>query len=296
MILIMGMKGKEVAALMGITPAAVSQRYHTMMEQVVRPYFIKYYTKPALSPYMNRITMDEVALPKHMSRSCSSMEEIRKAKKSSLWGKISEWLAGEHKSQEASFVEEFGSILQQSINELRSCYGNLIKRIEQHLVQEFGLTSDDYGEYILDIRKRLADVKVYLLTEKQKEFYNRVLTRYESRKEWYESVCYTILGKQLDSMKDEEEEKLLNDFVYMMRVCEKYADITNKTRGQKENIAYSFDLVSNRGTNLRTQTFVLPKTESEDAVALEKQIENLLSGEDNLDVCALLAVLNKRLG
>lgn len=204
---------------------------------------------------------------------------------------------GFHKNnlQQASFVEEFGDILQQSINELRSCYGNLIMRIEKHFVNEFGLNSADYGEYILEIRRRLADVKVYLLTEKQKEFYNRVLTRYDSRKEWYESVCYTLLGKQLDSMKDEQEEKLLNDFVYMMRVCEKYSDITKKTGGQKENVAYSFDLVSNRGTNVRTQTFVLPKTESEDAAALEKRIENLLSGEDNLDVCALLAVLNKKL-
>lgn len=204
---------------------------------------------------------------------------------------------GFHKNtlQQASFVEEFGSILQQSINELRSCYGNLIKRIEQHLVQEFGLTSDDYGEYILDIRKRLADVKVYLLTDKQKEFYNRVLTHYESRKEWYESVCYILLGRQLDTMKDEQEEKLLNDLVYMMRACEKYADITKKTKGQKESVAYSFDLVSNHGTNLRTQTYVLPKTESKEAKVLEEKIENLLSGEDNLDVCALLTVLNKRL-
>lgn len=205
---------------------------------------------------------------------------------------------GFHKNtlQQASFVEEFGSILQQSINELRSCYGNLIVRIEQHLVKEFGLTSEDYSEYILEIRKRLSDVKAYLLTEKQKEFYNRVLTRYESRKEWYESVCYILLGRRLDAMKDEQEEKLLNDMVYMMRSCEKYADITKKTKGQKENVAFSFDLVSNRGTNLRTQTYVLPKTESEKAEVLEMKIEKLLSGEDNLDVCALLTVLNKRLG
>lgn len=205
---------------------------------------------------------------------------------------------GFHKNtlQQASFVEEFGSVLQQSINELRSCYGNLIVRIEQHLVKEFGLTSDEYREYILEIRKRLADVKVYLLTEKQKEFFNRVLTQYESRKEWYESVCYILLGRQLDAMKDEQEEKLLNDMVYMMRSCEKYADITKKTKGQKESVAYSFDLVSNRGTNLRTQTYVLPKTESEKAEVLEKKIEKLLSGEENVDVCALLTVLNKRLG
>lgn len=205
---------------------------------------------------------------------------------------------GFHKNnlQQASFVEEFGSVLQQSINELRSCYGNLISRIEQHLVKEFNLTSEDYECYIGEIRKRLADVKVYLLTEKQKEFYNRVLTRYESRKEWYESVCYILLGKQLDTMKDEQEEKLLNDLVYMMRACEKYADITKKTKGQKDNLAYSFDLVSNRGTTVRTQTYVLPKAESEHAADLEKKIEDLLSGEDNLDVCALLTVLNKRLG
>ncbi len=43
MILVMGMKGKEVAATMGITPAAVSQRYNQMMNKVVRPYFLKYY-------------------------------------------------------------------------------------------------------------------------------------------------------------------------------------------------------------------------------------------------------------
>lgn len=49
MILIMGMKGKEVAKLMGITPAAVSQRYHTMMDEVVRPYFLKYYTQEPIS-------------------------------------------------------------------------------------------------------------------------------------------------------------------------------------------------------------------------------------------------------
>lgn len=198
--------------------------------------------------------------------------------------------------QQASNVDEFGSVLQQSINELRSCYGNLITRIEQHLVKELGLIAEDYDNYIVEIRKRLADVKVYLLTDKQKEFYNRAMTQYESRKEWYESVCYTLLGKQLDAMKDEQEEKLLNDLLYMMRVCEKYADITKKTKGQKESVAYSFDLVSNRGTNLRTQTYVLPKSANNQVTDLESKIEELLSGEDNLDVCALLSVLNKRLG
>jgi hypothetical protein len=198
--------------------------------------------------------------------------------------------------QQDAFVEEFGRILQQSINELRDCYGNLLNRIEQHLVKEFGLTSDTYETYIVEIRKRLTDVKVFLLTEKQREFYNRVMTPYKNRREWYESVCYILLGRQLDSLKDEQEEKLLSDMVYMMRVCEKYADISKKINGQNEILAFSFDMVSNRGTNVRTQTFVLPNTESRKVAIMEEQIEQLLSGEDNLDVCALLAILNKKIG
>ena len=48
MILIKGLKGKEVATMIGITPAAVSQRFHTMMNQIVKPYFIKYYDEPSI--------------------------------------------------------------------------------------------------------------------------------------------------------------------------------------------------------------------------------------------------------
>lgn len=205
---------------------------------------------------------------------------------------------GFHKNnlQQEAFVEEFGRILQQSINELRDCYVNLLNRIERHLVKEFGLTSDTYDTYIVEIRKRLNDVKAFLLTDKQREFYNRVMTPYESRREWYESVCYILLGKQLDSIRDEQEEKLLSDMIYMMRACEKYADISKKINGQNEAVAFSFDMVSNQGTNVRTQTFVLPNTESKKVEVMEEKIEKLLSGEDNLDVCALLVVLNKKIG
>lgn len=48
MILIDGFKGKEVSKQMGITPSAVTQKYHHLMEKVVIPYFKRYYEAPAL--------------------------------------------------------------------------------------------------------------------------------------------------------------------------------------------------------------------------------------------------------
>ena len=62
-----------------------------------------------------------------------------------------------------------------------------------------------------------------------------------------------------------------------------------------KNDAYSFDLVTNRGTNVRTQTYVLPEKDKRRAKELEEQINILLSGDTNVDVCTLLAILNKKL-
>lgn len=50
MMLIDGFKGKEVAKELGITPSAVTQQYHKLLDNVVRPYFKFYYEAPYMSP------------------------------------------------------------------------------------------------------------------------------------------------------------------------------------------------------------------------------------------------------
>ena len=91
MILVMGMKGKEVAAMMGITPAAVSQRYHRMMDNVVRPYFIKYYrqesygmAEESAAPTSYSIVHDEPVRPCVKASESRSPEPPMKARRSWL--------------------------------------------------------------------------------------------------------------------------------------------------------------------------------------------------------------------
>jgi hypothetical protein len=82
----------------------------------------------------------------------------------------------------------------------------------------------------------------------------------------------------------------------MFRSCEKYADISRKTDESDKSDAYSFDMVTNRGTDVRTQTYILPEKDKQQAANLEEQINKLLSASDeNIGVCTLLAILNKRL-
>ena len=196
--------------------------------------------------------------------------------------------------QQEQFVNEYGNIIQRAIRELRSCYTRLINRIEERLIDGLNLESSEYEEYVKEIRMRLSNVRTYLMTDKQREFYTHDITEYDNRAEWYQSVCYTVLDQQLDSLRDEQEEKLLDDLIYMFRTCEKYADISKKTvKGSGED-AYSFDMVTNHGTNIRTQTYVLSEKDKQKATCLEEQLSKVLSGNSNLDVCALLSLLNKK--
>lgn len=201
----------------------------------------------------------------------------------------------QEKLKQEEFINEYGRIIQRAIKELRSCYTQLIDRIEARLVEEFGLQSYDYSEYIVEVRKRLAHVKAYLLTDKQREFYHHVMTEYDNRTQWYQSICYTILEQRLDALRDEQEDKLADDLVYLFRECEKYSDISQKIGDSEKNEAYSFDMVTNRGTSVRTQTYVLPEKDKSKADDLEKKISKLLSGDNNIDVCALLSILNKKM-
>ena len=157
------------------------------------------------------------------------------------------------------------------------------------------LDSAEYGEYIHEVRSRLSNTKVYLMTDKQREFYTRAITEYDNRTEWYQSICYTVLDQRLDTLRDEREDKLVDDLIYMFRSCEKYADISRKTDEADKSDAYSFDMVTNRGTDVRTQTYILPDKDKQQAEDLEARISKLLSDDTNVDVSTLLSILNKKI-
>ena len=66
MILVEGFKGKEVAAQLGITPSAVTQRYQRLMANFVVPYFKNYYEEPYQTEECSSVMADirETVMPK----------------------------------------------------------------------------------------------------------------------------------------------------------------------------------------------------------------------------------------
>lgn len=170
-----------------------------------------------------------------------------------------------------TFVADYCHIIQKAVRELRSCYRSLIDRIEGQLIERFDLQAFEYADYIIEIRQRLSHIKEHLLSDKQRDFYNHAMAEFDNRQEWYQSICYAALDQPLERLRDEQEEQLVDNIVFLFRECEKHS-VVSEAMG-----------------------FVVNDEERKRSSEIEEQIENILSENDNLNIYALMNVLKKKM-
>ncbi len=191
------------------------------------------------------------------------------------------------------FLNQYQDLLKGAVRELRLAYPNLIKRIEDSVIAVLDLKSNVFNEYKLEIENLFKYVRTDLLSNKQKSFLNRLLIRQPDRTLWYESISYVIINKPLASIKDSEIVFLIDSLKYLLKTLIKFIDVS-KTANNIESEVYNFELISTNG-NISPKTYVLPDSKVKKASDLENKINELLSGDTNLDICALLKVLQKKL-
>jgi len=192
------------------------------------------------------------------------------------------------------FLSQYQDLISSAITDLRLCYDNLIERIEKKVIADLGVRSNDFQEYIGEIQNRYQHIKRYLLTQKQQAFLNRLLSPSDSKKTWYQSICYVVLNKSLDNLRDEEEVLLIDNLIFLFREIEKYIEISKIVDKNSNDEVFKFEMVSTNGT-ISPQAYRLPETQKSNAEILENKITKILSGDTNLDICTLLKILNDKL-
>lgn len=193
------------------------------------------------------------------------------------------------------FAQQYDTLIKKAVHELRLCYSNFIDRIESFVISELSLPND-FFEYKNILESRYKDVKSSLLPPKTKIFYDRVMVDSTTKQEFYEKICNTILDKKLEQIKDSEEDMLIENLLYLFRELERYTSIsTNMVENHTDDELYNFEIASNIGEMKASQTFRLPFAQKEKAHSIERAISKVLSGDDNLDVCVLLRMLNEKL-
>lgn len=190
-------------------------------------------------------------------------------------------------------LKSYVDLLQNAIRELRSCYVNLIGRIENALVDSLSLKSTDFIQYKKELEERYSCLKTYLLTDKQKAILNRILSPAVDKVSWYQSLAYVILDKQLENLLDEEEAYLIDNLIHLFKELDKYIDISRQNLEHEDNFI-RIEMISNDGAIL-PQVVRLNKSKIDVAQKIEKQIDKLLSGDSEVDAYALLMILKRKL-
>ena len=190
-------------------------------------------------------------------------------------------------------LKRYIELIQTAIRDLRSCYVGLIDRIEKALIKSLQLNSSDFIEYQKVLINQYASVKSHLLTNKQRTFLNRVTVATTDRKAWYESICYVVLDKKLENLLDEEEEYLVDNLIYLFKDLLKYVDISKLDIEEDENFL-RFEIIS-RDKGVQPQVVKLNSKKEIEAIKLEEKINSLLSGNEDIEIYALLNILKKKM-
>lgn len=193
------------------------------------------------------------------------------------------------------FLKDFVEILQDSIRELRSCYEELINRIENYILKSLGIKDDDYIGYKKIILERYKDVKEYLLPPKQKAFYSRVVAPLKDRNAWINSISYVIINKSLEDLTDDQEEFLLEKLKYSFAELSNFVDIHKNVKENSNDEILKLDITTIADGTKSTQV-IISKDKIKESKILEKQISDLLSEDENINVYALIQILNKKIG
>lgn len=191
------------------------------------------------------------------------------------------------------FLEQYLGLIKLACQELNNCYYNFICRIENAVTKHLGLPAS-YEEYKPLLDARYKNINKDILTAKTKSFLDRLLAPSENKTEFYAKIGLVIFDRRVENIKDSEEALFIKNMLHLFTELEHYTELSDAVLSSTDE-AYNIDFVSTMGTNVSKKTFRLPESKRADADARAKQLSALLSGDNEMDICVLLKLLNDRI-
>ncbi|MDE7081212.1 MAG: hypothetical protein K2O78_06130 [Muribaculaceae bacterium] len=196
----------------------------------------------------------------------------------------------------AEFIGRYLDMIRCSIRELTQCYDNLIDRIEERIAGHLGLP-DGFDTYIPVLRERYGRISPGVLPPKTRAFLERIKAPSASKREWIEKLAIVVTDRRLYEIKDADEERLIQGMLHIFSQLERYSALPAETELADDDEAFSIELASSAGHYASKQTFRLPRSKADKARQAADRINAILTseGDEELNICVLLRLLNQRL-
>lgn len=256
--------------------------------ELMKPFLVFYAQLPEYNKKTNRISKqavilrDAIALSKEPEK--TFFEDFPKAMGISL----------ERIAKNPTLVKDYIDTLRALVKEIRIAYEELINRIEAFIQSEFIGNEVPFVEYQKTLKQRFKKLKKHLLLPKQKVFYQRLMSELDVRNAWISSICQAVIGKSLDTISDEEEKALYENFRDMINELDNLCNLAKSDVNLDTEEVFKLEITS-FVKGLQKHTVRLPKGKTKEIKKMEANIKSKLSDDRNVNIALLLELLQNEI-
>jgi hypothetical protein len=191
-------------------------------------------------------------------------------------------------------LQSFSIKLQESIREIRNSYDELIYRVEDFIKNDVVGEDLNFEQYKSNLQRRYKKLRRHLLLPNQKIFIQRLDSQIDDKKAWLNSLVQALLGKTLDKTTDEDEILIYDKFKSMILDLDSLTLLSKSDFNEdKEDI---YDLQINTFFKGISKKLVrLPKEKKEEVFKIQRELQNVLSKDNSLNIAALTNLLKEML-
>jgi hypothetical protein len=195
---------------------------------------------------------------------------------------------GLQKSKEE--LQRYINQLQDSIRELRTSYDSLINRFEDFIQEEYIGEKLDFEEYKTKFQSRFTKLKKHLCLPHQKTFVQRLDSQLDDRKAWLSSIAQSVIGKPLETIRDEEEILLYDKFKTIIHELDNLTNISQSDTDEEKEDILGIEM-SSFVDGINKSLIRLPKSKRSEVSKIETLVKTKLSKDKTLNIAALANIL-----
>lgn len=192
------------------------------------------------------------------------------------------------------YLEEYVNKLHNCIRELRLAFDDLINRIEKNILQILGLEKFEFPLYKERIISRYSGIKTYLLLPHQRTLYQRINSGLNDRKSWISSLVQGLIGKNLESINDDEEKIIHDKFKVLFHEFDSFLEFANLNLDTQGEEAYKIEITSTNDGSLGA-VIRLTKEQKYESKKIEQKIKKSMSPNKKLNQIALINILKEEI-
>ena len=180
--------------------------------------------------------------------------------------------------------------LQDAIRELRTSYDGLIDRFEDLIIEDYIGEKLEFEQYKVKLQSRFKKLKKHLCLPHQKTFIQRLDSQLNDKKAWLSSIAQSVIGKPLESIKDEEEILLFDKFKTIIHELDNLTNLSHTGTDEETEDIVGIEM-SSFVDGVSKSIIRLPKTRRYEVSEIEELIKAQLTKDKSLNIAALANIL-----